>query len=659
MNKFEFNKLTPFKWFVLENFPFIEADFDALTEWQLFCKLGKEINKIINSENTLGTQMENVTNAFTALQNYVNNYFDNLDIQDEINNKLNEMAESGQLTEIIAQYLQLAGVLAYDTVEDMKKADNLAENSIVKTLGFYNLNDEGGAFYKIRKVTNKDNINNLDIISIENSNDLVAILIKETLINVKQYGAHGNNVNDDINFITTAINNNPNTTIYFPDGNYIISNSIIIPPENEKVVNLKLNKNAIIKSQNKINALIEIAPAGNPYSLHKTPQTCVIEGGILDCGNVNYGIIVKYRNLTEIKNIEFTNISNIGVCLGIDNPSQAIIGNTDLHNCFFYGQGSELENTAIKVTSSDNQIYNIIIDKTKYGIIFDTYGYANTINNFHATVIYNKDATDEQKSNSICILDNSIDYNMFINCYCDTYGIAFKFTKATKKYLTSCKTYWYYSSSDTQFICIDILNFNETKTKINLVNCDFNLPNNGKNIHINCNNSNYTNNDNILCNNCFFNYNNTIEENDIAFCAQVNNKNGVNCDIQDRTLLEKNLNKFYPIAILEGNYSVFDYCIQYTYENYTRICHTMNELLKKEPIKKGTAFQLSLIKQNGKNYLCVSSGSNGKHKNFVLSQFSNNRNCKIFAREDLFINKVFENVNNEDIIFKTNINETL
>lgn len=103
MNKFEYKNLTPFKWFVLENFPFIEADFDALTEWQLFCKLGKEMNKIINSENTLGTQMENVTNAFIELQNYVNNYLDNLDVQDEINIKLNEMVQDGTLAEIINQ----------------------------------------------------------------------------------------------------------------------------------------------------------------------------------------------------------------------------------------------------------------------------------------------------------------------------------------------------------------------------------------------------------------------------------------------------------------------------------------------------------------------------------------------------------------------------
>ena len=43
---YDYKPLPPFKWFILENFPFIEADFDALTNWQLFCKLGKEMNKI-------------------------------------------------------------------------------------------------------------------------------------------------------------------------------------------------------------------------------------------------------------------------------------------------------------------------------------------------------------------------------------------------------------------------------------------------------------------------------------------------------------------------------------------------------------------------------------------------------------------------------------
>lgn len=93
-DNFNYENLTPFKWFVLENFPFIEADFDALTNWQLFCKLGNEINKLIESQNLVGEQVENLTN-------FVNNYFDNLNVQDEVDTKLDEMVQDGTLYNVI------------------------------------------------------------------------------------------------------------------------------------------------------------------------------------------------------------------------------------------------------------------------------------------------------------------------------------------------------------------------------------------------------------------------------------------------------------------------------------------------------------------------------------------------------------------------------
>ena len=116
---FIYKNLSPFKWFVLENFPFLEADFDALTEWQLFCKLGKEINKIIASQNLVGKQAEDLTKAFNDLYNYVNNYFKNLDIQTEINNKLNEMAEDGTLANIIEDYATIP-----ELTERVEKLEN-------------------------------------------------------------------------------------------------------------------------------------------------------------------------------------------------------------------------------------------------------------------------------------------------------------------------------------------------------------------------------------------------------------------------------------------------------------------------------------------------------------------------------------------------------
>lgn len=165
--------LPPFKWFVLQNFPYIEDDFDALTNWQLFCKLGKEMNKIIEKCNLTGEQVENLTNAFNSLQNYVNNYFENLDVQENVDAKLDEMAESGQLTDIIAQYLQLAGVLAYDTKTAMKSATNLVDGSITKTLGNTSYQDGQGAFYKVREVQNTDVIDDENIIALSDP-DLVA-----------------------------------------------------------------------------------------------------------------------------------------------------------------------------------------------------------------------------------------------------------------------------------------------------------------------------------------------------------------------------------------------------------------------------------------------------------------------------------------------------
>ena len=193
---FNFKKLPPFKWFVLQNFPFIEADFDAITYYQLLCKIVEYLNKVIDENNLIGEQTENLTNAFNELQDYVNHYFDNLDIQEEINNKLDEMAEDGQLADIIAQYLQLAGVLAFDTINDMKNATNLVNGSIAKTLGNTTYNDGYGAFYKIRTILNTDVVDNDNIVSLTNFNNLIA---------EKIYNQYIEDNRNDINIINSKV----------------------------------------------------------------------------------------------------------------------------------------------------------------------------------------------------------------------------------------------------------------------------------------------------------------------------------------------------------------------------------------------------------------------------------------------------------------------
>ena len=113
MNDKKFIKLTPFKMQVLQSFPFIDEDFDAITNYELLCKVVEYLNKTVKNVDLLNKKVEEFEN-----------YFDNLDVQDEINNKLDEMAESGELSDIIAQYLGLAGVLSFNTVKEKKNSTN-------------------------------------------------------------------------------------------------------------------------------------------------------------------------------------------------------------------------------------------------------------------------------------------------------------------------------------------------------------------------------------------------------------------------------------------------------------------------------------------------------------------------------------------------------
>lgn len=319
MNKFEYKNLTPFKWFVLENFPFIEADFDALTEWQLFCKLGKEINKIITSENTLGTQMEDVTNSFIELQNYVNNYFNNLDVQEEINNKLNDMVEDGTLQEIITEYLQIKGMLVFNSVSDMKQATNLINGSFVKTYGFYNINDGGGSYYKVREITNQDNVNEMNLIALKNQN-LVAELINNQIVNVKQYGAKGDNENDDIENIQIAISNNNGKTIFFPKGTYLISKPINITSakiklvgegnESTEIKKTTTNASNYQRSYNEENFDFNNYPSviNLIFPNNSNISNITIENLNINCNSrTNYGIVAPHISYSKISNCRINN----------------------------------------------------------------------------------------------------------------------------------------------------------------------------------------------------------------------------------------------------------------------------------------------------------------------------------------------------------------
>lgn len=197
---------------------------------------------------TLLPTMHETINSIEELENW----FNNLDVQEEVNNKLEEMAQSGELEEIISQYLNSTAMFCFDTVEDMKSATNLINGSYAKTLGYHNLNDTGGATYKIRNVNSGDNVDESFIIRI--NDNLVAELIIEDIIEVNKLGADNTGTNDSSEIINNALSkindlwlegSKINTIVF--NGIYKLDYQVEIPPC------AKLRSNGLVKFISNVN----------------------------------------------------------------------------------------------------------------------------------------------------------------------------------------------------------------------------------------------------------------------------------------------------------------------------------------------------------------------------------------------------------------------
>lgn len=78
---------------------------ESMTYYECLCWLYEYFEKtLLPAINTNSEAITELQNAFTTLKNYIDNYFENLDVQEEINNKLDEMASDGTLESIIDEY---------------------------------------------------------------------------------------------------------------------------------------------------------------------------------------------------------------------------------------------------------------------------------------------------------------------------------------------------------------------------------------------------------------------------------------------------------------------------------------------------------------------------------------------------------------------------
>ena len=387
--------LPPFKHLIMTIGELPSSYIETMSYYEMLLWFTKYLGEtVIPAINENGEAVIELQELFVKLQTYVNDYFDNLDVQEEINNKLDDMVEQGTLQEIIADYLNSKAVFGFDTVASMKEATNLINGSYARTLGYHEKNDGGSALYKIRTITNDDVVDEMFILAMENDNTLIAELIYNNELNVNSCGIYGDNEHDDytnLNSLLTKARSKQLKLVFNSNGTYLISNPL-------DVSNLYIDfNNATLKVYG--NDVID-----NVINVNSTNYYTTLRNINIDCTNADVGLDLIQARKCYIENINITNVNDKGI--------------------------RQTGGYETKITHA-----NITGDGTSHCYGIYAYGHDNTYNDFVMidcyTAIYNRGLNFYNDihawlSNAdlfyhSCFMDVERGQLLCTNMYCDTY----------------------------------------------------------------------------------------------------------------------------------------------------------------------------------------------------------------------------------------------
>ena len=385
---------------------------------------------VIPAYNNNVDAIEELQTLYEELKSYVDHYFDNLDVQEEINNKLDDMAESGELEEIIASYLNTNAVLSFDKVADMKTAENLIEGSICMTLGYYAANDGGKAFYKVREVINTDVVDEVSLIAL-NDDNLVAELIIKDDVTFEQFGIKGDGITDNstnLGKLLTYISSNKYKITSSGKSYYVNSNITL------SGIDLDLNGGSLLLNNHTI-TLTNKASLQNGTIEH---GTVVLDGGRNKLSHItfkefqNSAITINsngYEDYVEYIRVENNSDSTSTVCI-TNNSGDETISHVSGYGCYkgiitkgadnYYedihlwlnNNNTFADSIFAQIESTDNVFSNCCSDSYNKPIYLTSSNLKNTLSNFNFInnniLFKNKDFVLVSGTTTGCVLTGNV-----------------------------------------------------------------------------------------------------------------------------------------------------------------------------------------------------------------------------------------------------------
>lgn len=263
----------------------------------------------------------------------------------------------------------------------------------------------------------------------------------------------GEDVSDKIQDI---IENNPNRTLYFPDGEYLISKPILTPADPKRSVALKLSTYAKIKAAPDWSSDEAMVRLGAEYFANDI-RTCgsnySFTGGIIDGSGIASGISIDGGRETMVRDVS---IKHTQIGLHIKPGANSNSSDCDIFGINIIGNGKP-NSIGVLIDGYDNTFTNMRIADVFTGFHIRSAG--NSMRNIHP--LYTCDYTNYVNS---CGFLDECGSNWYNFCYSDHFGMGFHTLDGVSNIYDSCFVMWYCNRDDTHAAFVADGEFNSVLT---------------------------------------------------------------------------------------------------------------------------------------------------------------------------------------------------
>ena len=236
--------------------------------------------------------------------------------------------------------------------------------------------------------------------------------------------------------IQQLIDENPNRTLYFPDGVYLLSKPILTPAHPQRSVDLQLSAFACFRASDDWSsneAMVRLGAKEPANDIYTPGSNYSLTGGIIDGAGKAKAVSIDGGRETRILN---TSIKNAQIGIHIKYGANSGSSDADVTGVNITGNGAA-DSIGVLLEGYDNTLTNMRIADVFTGVEVRSGG--NMLRNIHPLFIFRADTCERfEESVGFRIIHGM---NWFDYCYSDQFAVGFHTQGGGV--LKNCFCWWY------------------------------------------------------------------------------------------------------------------------------------------------------------------------------------------------------------------------